>query len=351
MPLTPFRFRRMIRRVPRLDDGTIRVTASKYIPGEPIGPFRYYETRSDDPNDVIPHEDRRELRGLRLFAAWLNHDDTRAHNTQDTWVEEDGRHFIRHYLMDFGSTFGSGSVDLQYPNLSFHYWLDPDLVKKNLKGFGFHVPEYRKVDWPKFPEYESVGRWEGEAFDPEGWRNDYPNPAFVRMTPSDAFWAAKIIMSFTAAELLAIVKTGELSDPEQERYFCETLLKRQRKCGELGINGINPLDEFRVSGPSLEFTNLSEKYGFSEGGTTHRISWSIYDNVSGRLEPLRGPKSQVETSAALPVPEYYLKAKDIFLLAEITSLNDRHPAWNERIGVYLRSDGQRYEVVGIERES
>ncbi|MFQ5793395.1 MAG: hypothetical protein ACE5JI_23230, partial [Acidobacteriota bacterium] len=35
VPLTGFRFRRMIRRVPRLPDGAMRVMASKYIPGEP----------------------------------------------------------------------------------------------------------------------------------------------------------------------------------------------------------------------------------------------------------------------------------------------------------------------------
>ena len=41
-PLTEWRLRRMIRRVPRAEDGTIRVTASKYISGRPTGPFRYY---------------------------------------------------------------------------------------------------------------------------------------------------------------------------------------------------------------------------------------------------------------------------------------------------------------------
>ena len=88
-PLTPGQLRRRLRAVPRLDDGRVRVTASRYLAGRPIGPFRYYGTRTDDPNDVIPHENRRALRGLRLFAAWTNHDDTRAHNTQDSWVEED----------------------------------------------------------------------------------------------------------------------------------------------------------------------------------------------------------------------------------------------------------------------
>ena len=164
--LTRGQLRRRLRVVPRLEDGRVRVTASRYLTGRPLGPFRYYGTRSDDPNDVIPHENRRELRGLRLFAAWTNHDDTRAHNTQDSWVEQDGGHYIRHHLLDFGSTFGSGSVDLQLPNLGFHYWLDTTEMKRNLVAFGLHTPKYRKVDWPNFPEYEAVGRWESESYEP-----------------------------------------------------------------------------------------------------------------------------------------------------------------------------------------
>ncbi|NJR31215.1 hypothetical protein HC762_00195 [bacterium] len=98
---------------PRRPDGTIRAVASKYIPGQPVGEFKHYGTRSDDPNDLFPHELRRELRGYRLFAAWLNHDDSRALNTFDSYVEEGGRHFIRHYLLDFGSNLGSGSTNPQ----------------------------------------------------------------------------------------------------------------------------------------------------------------------------------------------------------------------------------------------
>jgi hypothetical protein len=254
-------------------------------------------------------------------------------------------------MMDFGSTFGSGSVDMQYAHLAFTYWMDFEEMKKNLLGFGFRTPLYRKATWPEYPEYQAVGRWEAELFDPEEWRNDYPNPAFVRMTSRDAFWAAKVIMRFTREELAAIVETGEFSRPDNAEYFLDVLIKRQHKCGRFGINGVNPLDEFRVDGDGLAFTNLSEKYGFMTGATNYRITWSVYDNQEDTVQPLRGPFIQSSTRLPLPDFDYYRAQKGLFLLAEIYSLNESHPEWDERIGVYLRPTDGGYEVVGIERVS
>jgi hypothetical protein len=348
VPLTPGRLRRLLRRVPRLPDGKMRVIASKYLPGVPLGPFRYYGTRSDDPNDVIPHEDRRELRGLRLFAAWTNHDDTRAQNTQDSWVEEGGTHHVRHYLLDFGSCFGSGSVEIQLPHLSFYYWLDLKAVKKAAGSFGAFTPVYHRAKWPAFPEYGAVGRWESELFDPESWRNDYPNPAFVRMTDRDAFWAAKILMRFKPEELRAIVKTGELGGEPLEEYFLKTLIERQRKCAAY-LNRLNPLDEFRLDGGALAFTNLSELYGLGASGAEYRISWFAFNNLDRSRLPIKGPFTQKETRLELPVGS--LPGQDDFLLAEIVTLHEKHPSWAKRIAVYLRAGGEGWEVVGIDRES
>ena len=71
----------VLKNAARLPNGRIRVSAERLVRGADMGRFEYHGTRDDDPNDIYPHEHRRELRGSRVFAAWLNHDDSRAVNT------------------------------------------------------------------------------------------------------------------------------------------------------------------------------------------------------------------------------------------------------------------------------
>ena len=77
-------------------DGLYRAVAVRLPLGKWIGGFKFEGIRGDDPNDIFPHENRRELRGLRLFAAWLNHYNCRAINTWDYYIPQEGLGFIRH---------------------------------------------------------------------------------------------------------------------------------------------------------------------------------------------------------------------------------------------------------------
>jgi len=65
---------RVLALVDRSSNGTYRALASKALEGKPVGEFLYYGTRADDPNDVVPHENRRELRAwacsLPGSTAW-----------------------------------------------------------------------------------------------------------------------------------------------------------------------------------------------------------------------------------------------------------------------------------------
>jgi hypothetical protein len=105
-------------------DGKYCALASRWIGGEVVAPFAYRGVRTDDPNDIVPHEDRRMLRGLAVFSAWLNHHDTRSINTMDTLVQNDGRRYIKHYLIDFGLILGSAGYAPKEARIGHRYVID-----------------------------------------------------------------------------------------------------------------------------------------------------------------------------------------------------------------------------------
>jgi hypothetical protein len=114
-PLTAKVLEDMLKPQPKGTDGKYRAMASRFIAGNLVGPISYEGTRTDDPNDIVPHEDRRELRGLGVFAAWLNHHDTRSINSMDSLIVENGIPFLKHYLLDFGSILGSNGAGPKHP--------------------------------------------------------------------------------------------------------------------------------------------------------------------------------------------------------------------------------------------
>ena len=136
-------------------DGSYRVLASRNIPGRPLGPFRYYGTRPDDPNDIVPHEHRRELRGLSVFAAWLNHDEVRSSNSHDSVVAEGNRQIVRHHLLDFGSTLGSGSIRAQSRRAGNEFVWESRPTLITMLTLGLYVRPWIKVPYPDVP---AVGR-------------------------------------------------------------------------------------------------------------------------------------------------------------------------------------------------
>jgi hypothetical protein len=141
----------LLKKAARQPDGSYRALASKALEGKPVGPFRYHRTRPDDPNDIFPHEHRRELRGLLVFSAWLNHDDSRSINSLDTLVRDGSRTIVRHHLLDFGSTLGSGSVQAQSTRAGNEFIWDSRPTFITMLTLGLYVRPWIKVDYPDLP--------------------------------------------------------------------------------------------------------------------------------------------------------------------------------------------------------
>ena len=86
---------KVLARGAKLPNGRYRATLSRFADGKPLGYFKYYGTRPDDPNDIVPHEHRRELRASRVVASWLHHDDSRGLNSLDMLEGPTGRQWVR----------------------------------------------------------------------------------------------------------------------------------------------------------------------------------------------------------------------------------------------------------------
>ncbi len=270
-PVTDKEVEQVLSKAFRLKDGTLRASASQFLPGKPIGPWTYNGRRGDDPNDAIPHEDRRELRGARLLASWVNHWDSREQNTLNMLVKDGGRSYIRHYYIDFGDTLGSRwPQDGISRRLGHSYYLALDHVLGDLFTLGL-------LDRPWFnarlsTEAEIFGYFDAENFVPSQWRSAYPNPAFDRMDFRDALWMVRILSRFTDDHVRAMVKAGQFSKPTDEAYAVSTLIKRRDMILREYLTKHAPLDRFRLVRRGKTKDKRAQSLCFEDLATKHRLA-------------------------------------------------------------------------------
>lgn len=243
-----------------------RMQASKWLPGYPIGPFRYNHTREDDPNDIIDHENRRELRGNRVLAAWINHWDSREQNTMDVWMAADAKDkrsspgYVRHYMLDMSEALGGGADPHTLTmRLGFSYIVDFRDIALDLFTLGLVERPWDRAH--ATPGHEKFGLFSAQDFDPATWKGLYPNPAFVRMQERDAAWMARIIARFTAADVRALVSAGRFSDPGDIDYLTQILLDRQRRILARYLTRLSPLADVHADPSQICATDLARLRG------------------------------------------------------------------------------------------
>jgi len=311
-----------------LPDGRVRAVASKYLAGKLKGPFRYTGFRKDDPNDVIPHEHRRELRGLQVVAAWLNHYDTKANNSLDIYLE-DG--YMKHYLIDFGSTFGSRAGKPKPSVCGYENDASPREMLRNLLFLGLRPRPWEQV----IPcQYPSVGYFRADIFHSRKYENIFPNQAFGNMTHEDGYWGAKLVMSFTDEQIEAAVAEGQYSDPEAADYILQTIIQRRDIVGRYWFSKVNPLDRFEIRNTpdgqqELYFVDLAVESGLES------VNESEY-----RCDVIHAGRrvQEIKPSKKTYIPLTELRDKTGAWELRIYAKRNSKSKWMKPVRVYLSSD-------------
>jgi hypothetical protein len=341
-PLTPADLESVLKKIKPLANATYRGTASMFLPGKGAGKFKYTGTRKDDANDIIPHERRRELRGLRVIAAWINHADTGEKNTYDAYVTVGERSYLKHYLIDFGSTLGSGDYINGPYRIGHEYIFDGSTMGRAFITLGlWHRPweEHGRI------VHSEIGYYDSELFEPERWKPNYPNPAFNRMDDADGYWGAKIVTAFSDEVIEKLAQAGAYSRFEVTSYLANTLKQRRDAIGRYWLDRVAPLEEFDLTGGRLVFRDLAVERGYA----LEEIARGYRLQVEGKRESL------TFTGQSVQLPELSLRVggqADRYgrlLLARVWIECKRLDGdWSQPVEVSLgrTRESQRLQVLG-----
>jgi len=338
--------------VSRREDGSYRALTSKFLPGIPIGGFAQEGIREDDPNDTIPHEHRREVRGLYPIFSWLQQTDVKEDNTLDIWREDPSnpeRHYVEHYLLDFGKSFGTSAFITKRPDDGHVENVDFGFTLRSLLAFGLWK---RPWEGTPTPGYTGVGTFDSEHYHPGRWKAHAPYTPFAHRDEFDMYWGTKIVMRFSEAHIRAALEQGRFEDERAVPYLTRVLLERQRKTGRYWFSRVNPVDAPTVSGGSndleLCFTDLLLAYDLAPeqaAGTRYELASFDFDGAAtGWATTLEGSADGRVCARGIATGT----ARDAYTVVRVNTRRGASPLRPVEFHVAADADGA-LRVVGINR--
>jgi hypothetical protein len=239
----------------RFPDGRYSAFASLFVPGHVVGAPNLNHRRRGDGNDWYTPANRRELRGLFVIASWINFWDTKDSNFLDTFVAtQDSLGHLVHYVLDPGSALGANALGPRIPTEGFENTIDFGWIGRRFITLGWVEEPWRRVRPDSLP---SVGSFESAEFDPGAFATEVPHPAFRAMTDRDAYWGAKIVGSFSDAQIAAAVDAAQYDAPAARDLIEHLLIERRDKVTRYWFARVAPLDFFTIQSNTLRFHDLA----------------------------------------------------------------------------------------------
>jgi hypothetical protein len=261
----------------------------------------------------------------------------------------DGRQTVRHYMFDFGSIMGSGTVHAQTPRAGNEYILEWAPGLRTGLSLGFYFKPWTLIRYPDAPR--AVGRFEGQAFRAEAWRPEYPNTAFDNMRPEDAFWAARIVSRFDEAAIRAIVAKARYSDPRAADYITRVLIQRRDKVLRRWLTAVNPLVDPTMSETELVASNAAVVAGVATAPERYTAQWFTLDNATGATTSIGAAVEADGASAdgrvSIRVPA---GVDGDYLGVAIEGVHREYPAWRDQPATFVfRRSASGRQHVGTQR--
>jgi hypothetical protein len=317
--------------------GSYRVAALAMPPSVWIGSALESGIRADDPNDVVPHEDRRTLRSLKVFASWLSLSGLGPFKTMDRYVGAPGEGHVVHFLTGLDDALGADDI-VRVTDLP--------------PGEGGGAPLFRLITLGLAPnrarrptqvEIPALGQLEPDV-DPRAYGPSTPYEPADRLTPGDSYWAAKRIAALSTAHIALAIEGAKIGDYRARQAIQHALEARRERVIRHWFERVTPVELTKLEGTRLELRDLAIHHGVERAETTdYYVDFltSDGDAVGDKLDiHPRGDDWK------LVLPESALAAARDYLVVRIL-VRRNHRRAQRAFAVHLRLDGQKLRLVGL----
>lgn len=265
---TPEPIRRFLQSGPPSVDGRYRASATRWPVGIDVGVSESYDVRGDDPNDAIPHRNRRTLRSLKVLGAWLAISSINPRKTRDAYVGEPGSGHIRHYLVGLEDALGAGSVvDRQKAQ-----GLRTDLGG----GMGFNLVTFGL--WPGSDSLPTQRRMLAlgnmdEKVDAAGFKASPPYGPISYFQDADGYWAAKRIAAIPLATIIDAVESAHIRDSSARLAIVRLIVARRQAVVAHWYAQVSPVEVERIQDRIVVLRDESVSRAVSDvAGTRYHVT-------------------------------------------------------------------------------
>jgi hypothetical protein len=277
------------------------VAAVRWPLGVEIGSTEMSGTGAGDPNDRIPHRDRRTLRALGLAAQWIELPDLGPSRVVDVYVGEAGRGHVRHFVIGLDDSFGVASFTVSAPRETAAGVVRGGAFE-NLVTLGLLRPAPAKP--PANPTLALL------ALEPDlKFSLGHPWEPGDRLTAPDRYWMARRLMQISSGLLRLAVAEAKLEPPVAE-HVVTALESRRRKLASAWMREVTPLQPRSLQNDLLAFGDEAIAHGFAgEGETRYRVEL-IDDEGDAITHPFfarpRAGKLELDLPGAALVRNYFV---------------------------------------------
>jgi hypothetical protein len=228
--------------------------------------------------------------------------------------------------------------------LGHSYLLDWGDIGLDFITFGIPTRSWERVERAK--GHEKFGYFDIESFVPEDWKNEYPNPAFSRMTERDGAWMARILARFSPEMVSALAADGKFSDPSDTAYIATVLNARLEKILARYLTRLSPLTDVRIEGDhQLCALDLARRRRLR---SAEQFRYSAKVVAGAGLAATPRPDDSVCVALPRRAPSATLKddAPARYLVVSLANGVARGPLL---VHMYELDAGRGFRIVGLER--